>query len=355
MTRRTTTRRTGVALMEVLVALGLLALGLLALLTLFPLSAAQLGIAVREDRSAQAASQAEALFRSYWKTEVVEKRGGNEPFFAALDDPNANPAVAAAHPDRHSPPGGVPAGNFTAPNPDDFSYPVVIDPMGWFAPRGSRYWVGDAISPTTGPHLPRRTLNLVTGQQHALRLCSLMDGLGYAEDGRPVQPGNTFADRELRYNWLWIVQRPVNANSYNANLTVVVFENRPHLYGGTAPEAVFSNALYVGGVLVATVPAVPGETSVTLFDNANGPPDVKPGGWILDATSEVSANGATRIRHANLYQVVSLTPGATAGSTVLELQTPLKPRSDRGAGYTGTFIVLRGVSGVYPKPPLLGN
>ena len=36
---------------------------------------------------------------------------------------------------------------------------------------------------------------------YALRLCSLVDGIGYDEFGRP-QP-----DREFRYNWFWIVQR----------------------------------------------------------------------------------------------------------------------------------------------------
>ena len=67
------TRRPGLTLTEVLVTLAILAFGILGILTLFPLAASQMAIAVREDRSAQAAHAADAYFRAYWKSEHADK------------------------------------------------------------------------------------------------------------------------------------------------------------------------------------------------------------------------------------------------------------------------------------------
>jgi hypothetical protein len=330
------TRRPGLTLTEVLVTLGILAFGVLALLTLFPLSASQMAIAAREDRSAQAAAAADGFIRAYWKSDIVDRaRAGlpiAEPFFSALDDPDGPTPVL--------PPGRV---NVSPANPDEVSYPVVIDPMGYWARGGlaNQTWLGD-MSPGLGTYVPRRNLQLTSGNlTYAFRVCSLMDGLGYDDDGHPR------TDRELRYNYLWVIQRSLNANQYSAGLTVVVFDNRPNLYAPAGAEGVFSTT--ASGV-------VPNTNSVTLLDNAAGPPDVKPGNWIMDATVDPSgvAGGGTRIRQANFYQVVSVSPGLMgANTTTLELQAPLKQSTDPRVGsYTGTFVVLRGVSGVYVKPPL---
>ena len=87
------TRRTGLTLMEVLVTLFILAFGVMAILTLFPLAASQMFIAVREDRSALAAHSADGFFRAYWKSEVVDRNRDGQPiledFYAALSDPHA--------------------------------------------------------------------------------------------------------------------------------------------------------------------------------------------------------------------------------------------------------------------------
>ncbi len=301
------TRRPGLTLTEVLVTLGILAFGLLAILTLFPLAASQMSIAVREDRSAQAATAADSYFRAYWKAEIVDKKRDGlavtEPFYADLNT----------------------GGGFPQAGSDEPSYPVLVDPFG-YASRSSTYQ--GRLGDFAGTNVRRHTLNVVMNNaaytQFPMRLCSLLDGLGYDEDGRPSQ------DREYRYNWLWVIQRPQNRNEFTAAMTVVTFDRRPFLYASPGSEAVFTAAS-----------VTPGTTSVILSGSA----DIRPGGWVMDAT--VSGG----LRHANFYQVVTVTD--TGSVTQLELQSPIKTRSDASnSTYTATFVVLRGVSGVSFRHPL---
>jgi len=325
------TRRSGLSLIEVLVALFIMGLGVIAILTMFPLGAYQMAVAVREDRSAQSAAAADAYIRTYWKAYVVQ--GPNPPtetFYNALSDPNAG-LTGGLSAFARTPPaaGGLPLASLNEPG-----YPVLTDPMGYVARSGaSQVWGGDGGA----TNAPRRILNQIVNNQHAQRVCSLMDGLAYDDDGRPVNPAApTSADRELRYNWLWVVQR-TNANPFAASLTVVVFDRRAHLYAPAGSEQVFTATANVG------------TSSVAL----SGTPDVKPGGWIMDATVTQISAGGPWIRNANFYRVT-----AVNGNT-LELQSPIKTPttalSPAPGSYTGTFVVMRGVSGVYVRPPLSAN
>jgi len=245
--------------------------------------------------------------RTYWKTRVVEVGGGGETFYKALNNPG----------------GGLPALNGSESDP---SYPVAVDPMGHVIgdnplSNPSRFadWLGD-----TQTAFPRRNLSVITSQPLAQRTCTLMDTLGYTEDGVPTD------DREMRYNWLWIIQRPNNTSQFTANMTIVVFDRRAHLYAPTGSEAVYPN-----------VTANPGQSSLQ-FQSA---PDVRPGAWILDASINVPSRPT--IRHANFYRVTAV------NGTQVELQSPIKTPSDGNTNqYSGTFIVLRGVSGVYTRSPL---
>jgi hypothetical protein len=96
-TSAATHRRPGLTLTEVLVAMFVMALGLISLLTLFPLGALQIGSALRDDRCAQTALQADAFLRSYWQARVAEPLAPGappavlaqlDPFIWAMDDPN---------------------------------------------------------------------------------------------------------------------------------------------------------------------------------------------------------------------------------------------------------------------------
>ena len=55
------TRRSGVTLVEVLVAIFIMGIGLLALLTLFPIGMLRMAQAIRDDRSSQSANNAHEL------------------------------------------------------------------------------------------------------------------------------------------------------------------------------------------------------------------------------------------------------------------------------------------------------
>jgi len=307
------TRRPGLTLVEVLTALFIMGLGTIAILTLFPLGAMQMGQAIRDSRSTESAYNADSYMRSYWKTNVVEAPtppGITEQFYSALFDPDGA--------------GPLPTATGTQP-----SYPVAVDPMGHVARIGNpQNWVGDVQT-----NLPRRNLNAVTTApnpaKYALRLCSLMDTQGFTE-GVPND------DRELRYNWLWILQMPNVSEPTIVNETAVIFDRRAH----------FHTTLGAEDVLQASN-TTPGTTSVT-FDSFNQETTIRPGTWICDVTiSPTLPVARPLVRHANFYRVTAVS------DRTVELQTPIKTPSDGNTNaYTATFVVWRGVSGVYVKPPL---
>ncbi len=82
------TRRPGLSLIEVLTALFIMGIGAIAILTLFPLGAINMANANRDDRSSLAAFGADNYFRTYWKTEIVEKGGAGEPFYCSSTTPD---------------------------------------------------------------------------------------------------------------------------------------------------------------------------------------------------------------------------------------------------------------------------
>src|SRR5262249_28244754 len=63
----TAARRRAVTLVEVLIAIFLMGIGLMAILSLFPLGAAQMAQALKDQRAAEAATNAAALGRVLWR------------------------------------------------------------------------------------------------------------------------------------------------------------------------------------------------------------------------------------------------------------------------------------------------
>lgn len=344
------TRRPGMSMAEVLVALFVMALGAIAILTMFPVGMFQMGQALKDDRTSQAAAAADGYMRHYWRTEVVEKGGGTEPFVAALDNPDARPDSLNAAPNPTK-------GTQSVAGLPTTSYPVFVDPMGYVAPWGSQnttahqFWVGNQL-------IPRRSLNQVMAQggNYPQRVCSLLDGFSYGTDGQPANTTGVI-ERELRYNWLWVIQRPNNADKYTANMTVVVFDKRAFQFAPANAEQVFAGSPTPTpiGVPNPQVVFVVGATSIQV-PTALRVPAVQKGGWVMDGT----VSGITR--HALFYRVVSVTdnPGNPAlgiqPTTDLELQTPIR-RADGKSGpgidaYSGTLIVPAGVSEVFERPVL---
>jgi hypothetical protein len=307
---------------EVLVGFGILGIGITSVITLFPFSALTIGQALRDDRTTTCAVIADGELRhihQQFVVEPVQSAGGTgEPYFNALDNPNAM---------GNDPPPG-PAG-WPPPNPNGPSYPVCIDPMGIAAGRGP---VGDGGQ----TFIPRVTFQFImasglAANDVALRYCSLMDSLSYDEDGRVP---DRFDMRELRYNFAWVVQRPVNRDRFTLRMQVLVYNKRAHLYAPPGGEADYGLANFTTG-----------ETSVLVPGTA----DVRKGNWIMDA-----GNIPAGLMHAEFYRVLSVTDLGN-GTSALELHKPVTSPHGPIGTYQGRLVVLPGVADVFERPLLTAS
>lgn len=323
-TRSLTSSRAGLTLTEALIALFVAAIGMIALMTLFPLGALQMGQALKDSRTSQLAEQADGIMRWYWREFVLT--GSDSVLWEAMTDPDA----------------GEPT--FPSASQSEISYPVFVDPMGWVArPDPFRNWIGDNYAgnnPTFG--LPRRTLfqfnnpfypGGITNTRQAIEFCSLLDDLTYGDDGLP--PSGTI-ERQGRYNWLAVLQRPRNGVRESADLTIVVFDGRAPGYAPIGSEMRFGN-----------VNLTPGTTAVIITFTGERPPITK-GRWLMDATTQ---SGSRILRHANFYRVVSVVEEAN-GQLFVELQEPIRTSDNQPAPYTGTLVLMPGVAEVFRRPPL---
>ena len=272
---------------EVLVALFLMAIGVIGVLTMFPVGAVQMGLALKDQRCAEAATQADAYMRWYWKHEIVEKQGGGEALWTAL--------------------GGA------LPPTDQPSPPVFVDPMGMAA----RAWGPSTIA---GTGIQRKNLNQITSDPQALRACTLLDGFTYDSTGMPS--GSTL-ERENRYNWLWVIQRPVNKQKYNANMTIVVFDKRAHMYIPPNAEHAITGSIFSTG-----------STAVSL-GSAYGP--IQKGQWLMDASTAT-------VQLADFYRVSSVS------GTQVELNLPVRTPLGGGSRTGGNAVYLDGAAEVFERP-----
>ncbi len=309
-------RRPGTSLMEVLVGFGILGIGVASVISLYPFAALTASKALTDDRTTTCALTADGQLRDLHKRNVVEVgEASNEPYYSRLD---TGAGGARLQPDDTGP-----------------SYPVFIDPIGFAA--GQTGPVGTNI-PNIPTGIPRVNLSTVTGSgdpvRHALRFCSQLDGLGYNEDGAVVAGPEM---RELRYNWLWVVQRPVNRDRFNLRMQVVVFNQRIHQYRPSMTETVFPNVTFtVGQTFITGVPATA---------------ELRKGSWIMDAGDPGGGPTAARPqrRHAEFYRVVSI-----ADNGAIEVHRPV--RSPHGlplnTQYAANLVVTPGVVDVYERPVL---
>jgi hypothetical protein len=323
MIRTATLQRPGSSLMEVLVAFGILGIAVTSVITLFPFSALTIGQALRDDRTTTCSLIADGQIRDIHRRYVVELGDQTtEPYYHCMD----NPFYPQLPPDTEP----------LQPLPRDStepSYPVYVDPMGIFAGR-------QAVGDNGETRIRRVNFNFLPNERMALRYCSLLDSLSFDDDG-VVQPN--FDMRELRYNWAWMVQRPVNRDRHRVRVQVVVYNNRAHLYRPPGSEA----------VVRATF--TPGQTAIV---NVPQGADVRKGSWVLDGTlvgTEQTPNGpAPRLsRNAEFYRVLSVTE---VGNTVaLEVHRPIT-RADGGSlPYEGFLVTIPGIADVFELPPLLGR
>lgn len=357
-----TTRRTrpGVSLTEVLIAIFVMAIGMMALLTLFPLGAMQMAQKFKDDRTSQTASQAEGFLRTYWRYSIVPPAGAgqlrDEPLiqsFVKPNDPppapfNALPYASPFYPRQYA------NASYLAPVGNEPSYPVMIDPLGLFARIGAvedQFWVGKntpgAPIPLNVPLLPRRNLSLAVFlinndfQNSAIQTCCMTDDITFGANG---QPPDGQLQRQGRYTWAAIVQRPDNSVPNVADLTILVFDARPPLLAAPGDEVVVETML------------TPGDRSVAInvpTRSTDQVPLVRKGGWIMDGTLDPT----TKTRHARFYRIAGVTEGTpdlVAGTTpfVLDLDSNVK-RADGGtAAYPAKIYLFAGLSEVFERPQL---
>ncbi|MBN9119871.1 MAG: hypothetical protein J0I06_12040, partial [Planctomycetes bacterium] len=166
-----------------------------------------------------------------------------------------------------------------------------------------------------------------------------MDGLTFGENGDVSAATSAAEMRELRYNWLWVLQRPNNSDRYTVRMRVVVFDRRVHLYAPPGSEAVVTTAAGFS----------PGNTAIT---NVPTTAEVRKGTWVMDA-----GNQGGGLRHAEFYRVVSVTevPSGTNTTYTLEVHKPIVRADGQAGAYTGTLVVMPAVAEVFDRPMLTGG
>ena len=322
--------RPGVTLVEVLVAIFIMAIGMLALLALFPLGAISMAQALKDDRCASAAVNAEALAVAEDIRHDVAVAGGTSGGLT-FTNAFANPFTTVGNLSSDL----TQAAGYTGPSHgvlvDPFTYP--LDTSGLNQTNVGRALAG--ATPSLG--IPRRSLtfsvNYPTGRPpnnnlnaltatEATRWCSMLDGITFVRGDSAgnnavpdVSQGSVI--RDGRYTWAWLLRRPLWSSDNVINMSVIVFSGRPTT---TLTGEVTCVATGTGGTNSVTITYV-GEK-----------PSIRSGGWILDVTPiQVGAiqpvNGnpiPINVVYGTPYRVVNATDIGN-NQVTLELQTPISP------------------------------
>jgi prepilin-type N-terminal cleavage/methylation domain-containing protein len=279
-------RRSGVTLIEVLVAIFVVALGLLALLTLFPLGALSMAQAIRDDRIALTASNAVAILRA-WDV------ASDNNVLSAMTQANAN------YP------------------PDTPSYAAFFDPIGYNSYAGAaQTQVGSVAG------IMRCSTTTLQGYPGSNRIAFIhgwftsLDDLAFTDNSQLAANLGVPADdqggdasvtkgtiqRDGRYTWGAMLRRPMWGQPVT-EVTIVVYAGRStNLNANLAPA----------GETALSVTAINGNVVTVSFATATL--DIRPGAWVLDATNQAG--------HGYMYRVTGVT--VNGNSADLELETPLR-------------------------------
>jgi type II secretory pathway pseudopilin PulG len=327
------TRRSGITLVEVLVAIFVMGIGLMALLTLFPIGMLRMTQALRDGRSVDAAEAAYsiALLQDIRNDPSVNKDSSISDLFK-----NPNPA------------------QFKDADPYGESYPIMVDPIGYnAAPVGlSQDWVGSVRG------LRRRPVAFTTGF-NIYKFFTLWDDINFDGNTVPGTPQKVakVVLRDTRYSWAYVYRRPNTADRSVVECTVVVFDKRSLALSNTLSlaETAYPNSTYFN----------PNNNTITIHYTATQQaPALRPGDWIFDNTLVKDSNGDIRSAHAYFYRVVAGEDYVIGGNTYAryEVQQPIRgfvnaaavadPINAAQSAYQGTAIVIEGIADVYEKGPV---
>jgi len=313
-------RRTATTLVEVLVAIFVMGIGLLAILALYPLGAYRMAQAIQASRCASIAENCDAIDR------IWHIRSN-----ATL----ATPPVTTGN-DLYLNPPGIPAISSTSLGA---SYPVFIDPSGYLTASGtgSMSW----LAANSALRIPRVSVNFVQmSQNNALAWFSFLDEITFNKLALPdlTLVGSPYLERDIRYSWAFLCQRPAASNTSVVNLTTVIYNRRPLSLSGNVS---LSEYAYGGANTIFDL-----TRNVVTVDFTGGTlPPVRPGEWILDATLDTN-----NVPHGYFYRVVSINQvGLT--TVELEVQTPFRAFPPNTTTMAGIVIVLEGVAEVFERGP----
>lgn len=338
------TRRSGVTLMEVMIATAILSIGLLAILALFPIGAVSMARAINQNRAGDHASNTDATFRYYWKNAWIDTQNGGglrpldgyvlsagppvnyvngardiEPMITWLDSVNtgAGPPVRLIQ--------------TTAAQP---SFIVLVDPIGIKTQSGNAAFNVGGYTPTsplttvgtTPIFLPTRT-SLAAAEVDPLprsrvRLTTMLDEFSYDRNGEPSALTGQL-DRGGRYNVSWLIQRPKNNVPHEVNLQVLVF-------AGRAPtDAPSSESVFTAFATDYQDAVDPKPKAVTVnLNNQPKPPLIK-GKWVAFTTAIVPpvppGSGASAVPYASLdFYRLAAVQDIDDNTMSLEFEQPLR-------------------------------
>lgn len=289
--------RRGATLVEVLVAIFVMGIGLMSLLVLFPLGAAHMAEAVRDDRAAQCGANGAAMARI---DKIRESTNTAQPGYGGnTGDP--------------TPPAGMP------------SYPVYVDPVGYALYGGTP---PNVVGVTKIPRLsPPFT---VPPSQ-----CTLWDDWTFGTNGLPTGSGANL-EREGRYTWAFMTKQltytsPQSTPAAAANLWVIVYFQRRQLADFPSSNEKTYPANF--GPQSFTVTLSP-SSSTTVW-----PPPVKKGTWLLDGSDPAWL-------HGDFYRVEEV--GTDNGNSI-DVYVQTKPRSAASPSAGGRMVVLEDVIEVFQR------
>ncbi len=345
-------RRPGTTLVEVLVAVFIMAIGLMTLLTLFPLGALSMRAALQDGAAANVAANAAAVANA--------KQIRHDQAVVYDQDPNApngrRDVFIEPLPRNNK---GRPS-NVLPPITDGPSYPVYVDPVGYW--NETVHEVGDKKGTGNWHGMPRRTLQWVASQPRredqlrlATRFTTTQDDLNFNRDdnaadpanaagsavSHPPPPGSTVrsVERNGRYSWAWLLRRPQAADPSVVDVAVVVYAGRSPTVGNT--ETVLEGVTFAPQTHQIQVPF------------AGAAPDIVRGSWVLDATLTAGkGNTRTPEPHGYFYRVIGVVNNGTSLTleTEQEVRNVLHPDPNNpGAPYVGTLIFVDGVIEVFAK------
>ncbi|MCS6850726.1 MAG: prepilin-type N-terminal cleavage/methylation domain-containing protein [Gemmataceae bacterium] len=295
------TRRPGVSLTEVLVALFVMAIGMMGLLTLFPLGALTMAQAIRDDRCAHIARNAFA---------IAEARGIRFNSWVGQNLPSTYSSV---------PNNGRSPLHRSGPSIPVFVDPYGIGPLNVEEPAESRLIPWDSITRPLGGVIPRRSVHFCNTATQVARWCSLRDDINFGPNGTPFYTSPVQVDG--RYSWAWLLRKPKSADGNRIEVTVIVYNARPM---GSAGQ----------GEIVSPASGAKGGRTVLIPSDV----PIKRGNWIMDISPELPELYGPA--HGFFYRVIGVTQ--TSGGMVLDLQTVLKAPVSR-------ILIMDGVVEVFEK------